>query len=89
MIVKCPNCGSTDIREKNLAYAELKVLDWEWDVESENLVRPADYDTDASVDWEVMDHRHQYVCHRGAKDGKPCTWQGQLADLAVEGDAHD
>ncbi len=61
IVVVCPKCGSDDLREKNTAYAELRVLGWERD-ESSGGVIPSDYDTDVSVDWEVQDVSHQYVC---------------------------
>jgi DNA-directed RNA polymerase subunit RPC12/RpoP len=57
--VHCPECGSEDIREKNTAYAELPVTEWET---SGTVPQPTNYDTDASPDWEVSDEAFQYIC---------------------------
>lgn len=75
MTVHCPKCDSRDIREKNVAYAELPVWEWDWDDEIKQP-QPVDYDSDVSVDWEVLDVANQYVCH-------DCDWAGGLADLKV------
>lgn len=40
-------------------------------------LRPADYDTDQSVDWETMDTAAAYVC-RGCH-----AWRGSLDELTV------
>lgn len=77
MTVHCPKCNGTDIREKNVAYAELKVLDWTLD---DGIPTPSDYDTDESADWEVQHADHQYVCHN-----QKCEWEGGLDDLVVRG----
>ena len=77
MTVTCPKCKSTDIREKNIAVAELPVWGWEWDVANDQP-QPADYDFDVSPEWEVDDVANQYVCH-------DCDWRGTLADLRVIG----
>ena len=74
--VTCPKCGSDDIREKNVAYAELPVLGWEFD-EDDGVPVPTDYDTDESPEWECADERYEYVCHGCRK------WEGNLDDLAV------
>jgi ribosomal protein S27AE len=58
--VHCAKCGSADIRERNVAYAELPVIAWER--EADGGVKPADYETDVSADWEPDDVSHQYVC---------------------------
>lgn len=73
--VHCPKCGSEDIREKNVAYAELPV--WEWDEDETGQLHPADYDTDVSADWEVEDVAHQYIC-RGCD-----KWEGSVDELVV------
>ena len=73
--VRCPKCGSADIRERNTAYAELPVLGWTWDDE-EKVLTPESYDTDVSVDWECADECDAYVCHG-------CRWSGEPSDLAV------
>jgi hypothetical protein len=77
LTVHCPKCGEIDIREKNIAVANLAVLGWEWDAEAEE-VRPTDYDTDESADWEAADGPNIYVCYG-------CEWEGDLSDLAVRG----
>jgi DNA-directed RNA polymerase subunit RPC12/RpoP len=74
--VRCPECGSTDIRERNVAYAELPVLSWARDDVTGEL-KPEDYDTDASADWEVEDVSLQYVCYR-------CRHRMRLSDLSAE-----
>jgi predicted RNA-binding Zn-ribbon protein involved in translation (DUF1610 family) len=58
--VHCAKCGSADIRERNAAYALFPVLAWERD--PDGGVRPADYDTDVSPDFEPEDVSEQYVC---------------------------
>lgn len=71
--VHCPQCGSDDIREKNVAYTELRV--WAWEIEDGHPT-PCDYDTDSSPEWEVSDARDQYVCG-------DCRWEGNTGDLKV------
>lgn len=77
MTVHCPKCGCDVIKEKNVAYANLEVLAWEWDEEAEE-VKPADYDADESADWEACDGPNIYVCAN-------CDWEGGTDDLAVRG----
>lgn len=77
MTVHCPKCGCDIIKERNVACANLEVLEWEWDEEAEE-VRPANYDTDESADWETDDVLNQYVCAE-------CDWEGPLSELAVRG----
>ncbi|NUO65546.1 MAG: hypothetical protein HOQ34_18430 [Gemmatimonadaceae bacterium] len=72
--VRCPNCGSTDIRERNVAYAELRVLGWERDGD---VVIPDSYDTEVDVEWEAEDRSDQYRCHS-------CTRSFGLDDLSGE-----
>lgn len=60
VIAKCPKCESDDIREKNVAYAELPVTEWELNDSGE--LQPAGYDTDVDVEWEADDVDKQYVC---------------------------
>lgn len=71
--VHCPECGSQDIREKNVAYTELPVVAWEWNEEASEP-RPTDYGQDASPEWEADGG---YECH-------VCPWRGDLADLLVK-----
>lgn len=78
MTVHCPKCGGTEIREKNVAYANLEVLEWEWDEEAQGA-QPIDYDTDVGADWEVDDVAKQYLCGNPA-----CPWEGTLDELRVE-----
>lgn len=73
--IHCPKCGSEDIREKNVAYAELSVFEWRLD---DDIPVPEDYDTDASADWECEDVWDQYVCH-----GDGCGWSGSCDQLEV------
>ena len=78
MTVHCPKCDSTEIREKNVAYANLDVLGWEWDDES-GQPQPSDYDTHVSADWECCDAvALQYICAM-------CDWEGNLENLTVRG----
>lgn len=77
MTVHCPKCGHDVIKEKNVAYANLEVLEWEWNEEAEE-VRPSDYDADESADWEACDGPNIYVCAK-------CDWEGANDDLAVRG----
>jgi len=77
MTVHCPKCDSTEIREKNVAYANLDVLDWEWDEEA-GQPHPTDYDTGADAEWECSDARLQYICAM-------CDWEGNLHNLVVRG----
>lgn len=77
----CPNCGSQDIREKNTAYAELPVFDWELNDDETKVVCPADYDLDVEVDWETADVDDQYVC-RGCD-----KWSGQPDELVIRDEA--
>jgi hypothetical protein len=84
MIVKCPKCGSSDIREKNVAYAELRVT--EWDVDEHGTLIPASYDTDEGADWTTFDEApEQYVCHGHDAKGLRCEWQGTLEGLRLGG----
>lgn len=85
IIAHCPECGGTDIRQKNVAYAELRVTQWELDPDSEELW-PADYDADEGADWDADDSCPEslYVCRHGAKNGERCTWEGPIFDLVIE-----
>jgi len=60
--VTCPECGSEKIIEKNEAYAEFEVLEWEHD-EATGMLSPLDYDMVTSPDWEVADVAKQYRCN--------------------------
>lgn len=78
----CPECGGTDIREKNVAYAELRVTGWE--VSEYGELAPTDYDADEEADWESdAQDAAPYVCH-GYRQGKRCTREGHLFELAIE-----
>lgn len=76
MTVHCPMCGKMDIREKNVAFADLPVLEWDWE---DGELRPVDYDTDVSADWEAEDTPDQYVCF-------DCRWEGSPSALTVKED---
>lgn len=65
MTVHCPKCGSTNLCERSVAYADLEIYEWEMDGE---LPIPSDYDTGVSADWEVMDVDRQYRCRVCEKD---------------------
>lgn len=62
--VLCPKCGSTDIRERNVAYASLRVLAWRRDGDG---VIPDEYDTDVDVEWDAEDRDDQYECRSCGK----------------------
>ena len=74
IVAHCPKCESTDIREKSVAYAELRVTDW--DMQGGGLC-PQDYDADEGADWECENTPKPYVCYR-------CKWEGSLDELIVE-----
>lgn len=72
---RCPSCMSDDIREKNIAIADLPVLGWE--INDVGELQPSDYDTDVDVEWETDKVQNQYVCG-GCK-----KWEGTLEQLFV------
>ncbi len=76
MTVHCPECNGRNLREKNTAYTEIGILDWEWDNGSE-APQPAAYETDVSVNWNVADDPHPYAC-------AICAWEGTLDQLVVK-----
>lgn len=80
MTVHCPKCDSTDIHEKNVAYAEIEVFGWDW-TETDGL-QPTDYDS-VSADWEVDNVKNQYACHGCWK------WKGRLDQLVVRNRPED
>jgi len=75
IIVHCPACEHSNIREKNVAYAEMEVL--EWDFTDADGLQPTDHDSEVEVEWEVSDEENQYVCG-------DCRWTGRLDQLVVE-----
>jgi predicted RNA-binding Zn-ribbon protein involved in translation (DUF1610 family) len=75
IVVKCPTCGNTDIRERNEAFAYLRVRRWERD-ETWGLV-PADIDTDESAEWETARNGAPFTCLE-------CEWEGWSDDLIAE-----
>lgn len=74
--VHCPKCDNQNLREKNTAYAEIAVLDWEWDDGTE-APQPAAYETDVSMVWEITDDPHPYTC-------AICAWEGTPDQLVVK-----
>lgn len=87
IVAHCPECGGTDIREKNVAYADLRVTVWEFN--GDDGLSPIEYDADEEAEWEQDGHDvAPYVCH-GIKDEHRCTWEGHLFELAVEHEPDD
>jgi hypothetical protein len=77
MTVHCPNCDSTEIREKNVAYAQLRVTKWEFN--GDDGLSPAEWDFDVDTDWETDDGESSpYICAM-------CDWEGNLHNLVVRG----
>lgn len=72
--VCCPECGSSDIRERNVASALLPVVSW---LVEDGEVVPDHYDTNQTVAWEMEDTIYLYVCHA-------CRWQGATSGLVVK-----
>lgn len=83
MIVMCPVCASRDIREKNVAYTELRVATWERDAAG-NL-QPSEFATyeDTSPEWSSTGESDPYVCHGYNADRSRCGWEGDLDELLV------
>lgn len=74
--VHCPKCDNQNLCEKNTGYAEIGILDWEWD-EGADAPQPAAYETDVSVDWDIADDPRPYTC-------ATCGWEGTLGHLVVK-----
>lgn len=74
--VHCPECRSQSIGERNVAYAELRVLDWELNEDENLVVGTMDYDMGVEVEWETEDCVGPYVC-------RACAWRGDLSDLTI------
>lgn len=89
MIVMCPVCASRDIREKNVAYTELRVTSWERN--DAGGLEPSEYDTydDVSPEWASRDDSDPYVCHGFNADGDRCTWEGELHELLIADNEDD
>lgn len=87
IIAHCPRCGGTDIREKNVAYAEIRVTAWE--VVGDCLM-PREWDWDVDAEWETDGiASFTYACHGDKADGQRCRWEGDIGDLAVEHEPDD
>lgn len=88
IVAHCPNCGGTDIREKNVAYAQIRVAKWKTGEYGELV--PVEWDWDVDAEWSTdEDQSEQYVCRHGTKSGEPCTWEGELHELAIEHEPDD
>lgn len=82
--VQCPKCGSTDIREKNIAIASanIPVTEWEFDTDGAPLPLGFDMDVDDShfSDWSTEDTDCPYMC------GGCREWEGSADELVIKRD---
>lgn len=83
VIALCPECNGTDIREKNIAYADLPVTRWE--VDGAGNPAPMAFDTDVSADWYSDSDPKPYVCRTGGG----CEWEGNLHELMYRARTED
>lgn len=60
MTIHCRECGGVDIREKNVAFANLPIVGWR--IGEGRLPTPTDYNTDVCVDWQPENDVAPYVC---------------------------
>lgn len=77
----CPHCGSDDIREANVAFTHLRIIDWNEDG------TPAKFDGDEDVEWQSDDDADPplecFNCH------KQFGWAGVVRMWTGEPDPND
>lgn len=70
----CPQCGSTNLRERNIAEAWAKVGDWRKNPDG-SVTYEGDYETGFDADFETADE-DSILCY-------DCDWRGEPDDVRL------